>query len=493
MTLDQLLEGVPTLAPLPATPVTGLQYDSRKVRPGEVFFAFPGERVDGHEFILKALLGGAAAVVSERPAPEGWAAPWVEVPHGRQALALAALNFYHHPDRRLELTGITGTNGKTTTLYLVDSILQAAGFTTARFGTIGGTIAGRAHPMVNTTPESLDLVRNFVELEQQRGTHATFEVSSHALELRRVHGFRFHTVVFTNLTRDHLDFHKTMENYAAAKRRLLEGAGGPAPRFGVIHRGDPWGRQWEKLGGFQALSYGLNNGAAITALKPVSDFEGIRFTASTPEGKFEVTSPLLGKYNVLNILAAIGVGISYGLPSEVIARGIAGCRSVPGRLERVEAGQPFVVAVDYAHTDDALRNLIQAARGLANQRKPAGRVITLFGCGGDRDRAKRPLMGEAAGSLSDLVVLTSDNPRSEDPLNIINDAQVGLQRAGAECVVEPDRASAIRKAIGQARPGDIVLLAGKGHETYQVIGSRTVEFDDREVARQVLTQMGYGV
>ncbi len=488
MTLDEVLAGVKTLGAVPPVPVRGVQYDSRKLQGGEVFFAFPGERVDGHHFLPQAIEKGAAAVVSERPPETGVAVPWVQVAHGRVALALASLNFYGHPDRRLKLTGVTGTNGKTTTVYLVDAMLRAAGFTTGYFGTIEQMIAGERRPTVNTTPESLDLVRMFVELEQRGGAHATFEVSSHALELRRVYGLAFHTVVFTNLTRDHLDFHGTMERYAAAKRRLLEGAGGPPPRYAVIHHGDPWGRKWEKLGGFEPLTYGLDNGAAITAGRVVSDFEGVRFTASTPVGRFAVRSPLLGKFNVLNLLAAIGVGISYNLTAEAIATGVAACRSVPGRLERLEGTQPFVVAVDYAHTDEALRSVIQAARELAAGK---GRVITLFGCGGDRDRSKRPLMGEAAGSLSDLVVLTSDNPRSEDPLNIINDAVIGLQRANARYQVEADRAAAIRKAISEARAGDIVLLAGKGHETYQACAGRTVPFDDREVARRVLEELGY--
>ena len=490
MTLDQMLEGVQTPAMAPPVPVTGLQYDSRKIAPGEVFFAFPGEHADGRQFIPQALEKGAAAIVSERAPADATAAPWVQVPHGREALALAALNFYGHPDRRLALTGITGTNGKTTTLYLADSILRTAGLITASLGTVEQRIGATRRPTVNTTPESLDLVRVFVELLEQGGSHVTFEVSSHALELRRVYGFEFHTVVFTNLTRDHLDFHGTMEKYAAAKRRLLEGAGGPPPRYAVIHQGDPWGRKWEKLSGSEVLTYGINDGAAITATKLVSDFEGLRLTAVTPVGRIPIRSPLLGRFNALNILAAVGIGLTYKLSPEVISAGISECRSVPGRFERVDEGQPFMVVVDYAHTDDALRNAIRAARELASQRNPPGRVITMFGCGGDRDRTKRPLMGEAAGSLSDMVVLTSDNPRSEDPLNIMNDALIGLQRATFRYRLEPDRALAIRKTIKEARAGDIVILAGKGHETYQVLASGVVPFDDREVARQVLRELG---
>ncbi len=492
MNLDEMLRGVPTPAPVPSVPVTGLQYDSRKLSRGEVFFAFPGERADGHQFISQAIEKGAAAIVSERPPDPTIQPPWVQVRHGREAMALAALNFYGYPDCRLALTGVTGTNGKTTTVYLVDSILRTAGLSTGFFGTVEQVVAGSRRPTVNTTPESLDVVRLFAELVEQGGSHVTFEVSSHALELRRVHGFRFHTVVFTNLTRDHLDFHQNMENYAAAKQRLFEGAGGPPPKFAVINHGDAWGRKWEKLGGFEVLSYGYGesaNGAAITATRVVSDFDGVRFRAVTPAGSIPIRSPLLGRFNVLNLLAAIGVGLSYGLSLEVIAQGLAECRAVPGRFERVDEGQSFVVVVDYAHTDDALRNVIKAARELVSQRNRPGRVITIFGCGGDRDRSKRPLMGEVAGSLSDLVVLTSDNPRSEDPLNIMNDALIGLQRVTFRYRLEPDRALAIRKAIKEARAGDIVILAGKGHETYQVMGGKVLPFDDREVAREVLREL----
>ena len=492
MTLPQMLQAVPA-ASLPPVPVAGLQYDSRRIAPGEVFFAFPGENVDGHQFIGQAVERGASAIVSERGPVESARPPWVQVPHGRQALALAALAFYGFPDRRLLLTGVTGTNGKTTTVYLSDSVLRAAGFTTALLGTIQYQVAGRCFPAVNTTPESLDLIRHLVDLEQHGGTHATFEVSSHALELRRVFGLQFHTVVFTNLTRDHLDFHQVMGNYAAAKRRLLEGAGGPTPRFAVINHDDPWGRKWEKLGGFQLLTFGLRRGASIIASRLCCDFGGVRFTASTPAGRFPVSSPLLGRINALNMLAAIGVGLSYRLSPDVIARGIENCAPVPGRLEPVVEGQPFAVAVDYAHTDDALRQVIAAARQLASSGQPPGRVLTVFGCGGDRDRSKRPLMGEAAGSLSDLVILTSDNPRSEDPLKIIEDAVAGLQRVNARYRVEPDRAAAIRLAIREARAGDFLLLAGKGHETYQQVGSRRLPFDDRQVAREAMRELGYGL
>jgi len=486
MTLAELLAGAGALDPLPELVVAGLDYDSRRIQPGYVFFAFPGARADGRAFASSAMERGAVAVVSELPAPEGWTAPWIRVAHGRRALAVAARNFYGQPDCRIRLTGITGTNGKTTTAFLVDSVLRAAGHTTAMIGTIEYHLAGRVLPAVNTTPESLDLVRLFSELEREGGTHAVMEVSSHALALARVYALRFHTAVFSNLTRDHLDFHHTMEEYFAAKQMLFSGAGAPPPAWAALNRDDPWARRVQLAASTEVIWYGLGRDATLRAQHIHSGFSGLRFEVSWRRQRFIVESPLIGKINVYNILAACAAGLSYGFSPETVSRGIAACRAVPGRFERVDAGQPFAVAVDYAHTDDALRNIISVARGLSPKR-----VITLFGCGGDRDRTKRPLMGQAAGELSDYVVLTSDNPRSEDPLAIINDALVGLRRTDTPHLVEPDRATAIQRAISQAGPGDIVILAGKGHENYQVLKDRTIHFDDREVAAEVLRSFGY--
>jgi UDP-N-acetylmuramoyl-L-alanyl-D-glutamate--2,6-diaminopimelate ligase len=319
------------------------------------------------------------------------------------------------------------------------------------------------------------------------GTHAVLEASSHALAMDRLWGCPFAVAIFTNLTRDHLDYHKTFEEYFAAKRRLFEGTGAAAPAAGIINVDDEYGK---KLAGLatRTLTYGLESRADITTRKPAISFSGIECTVETPAGKIEIRSQLVGRTNVYNILAAVGASVALDLSREVIAAGIAQLTAVPGRFERIDAGQPFLVVVDYAHTDDALRNLLAAAKEL----NPDGRIITLFGCGGDRDRTKRPLMGEAAARLSDIVVLTSDNPRSEDPLLIINDAIVGVQRANAKFLVEPDRERAIEIALDQARPGDIVLLAGKGHETTQVLRDRTIEFDDRQVARRILGRHGYG-
>jgi len=490
MNLAGILSGVGLKQPLPPElaqlEIRGLEYDSRRVQAGYLFFAFPGTRADGRQFAEDALTRGAAAIASESEAPPPFANRWVQVEHGRQALSLAARNFYGKPDQQIGLTGITGTNGKTTTSYLIDSILRAAGNITAMIGTIEYHLAGKVLKAVNTTPESLDLVRLFAELHQAGGTFATMEVSSHALALNRVYGLHFHTAVFTNLTRDHLDFHGDMEHYFAAKQMLFEGAGGPAPKSAILNRDDEYGRRLKAPSGTRVIWYGLGQEADLRARHISSSFQGLKFDVQHGKQRWPMESPLIGKINVYNILAACGAALSYGLPPETIARGIHDLRAVPGRFERVDLGQPFTVVVDYAHTDDALRNVIAVARGLNPKR-----VITLFGCGGDRDRAKRPLMGRAAAEASDFVVLTSDNPRSEDPLAIMNDALVGIRRTDTPHIIEPDRTAAIARALKEAREGDIVILAGKGHETYQVLKDKTIDFDDRQVARDVLKGYGY--
>jgi UDP-N-acetylmuramoyl-L-alanyl-D-glutamate--2,6-diaminopimelate ligase len=490
VTLAELLEGVTLQSPLPAdlrrANVAGLAYDSRHVEAGFVFFAFPGQRFDGRRFAPDAIRHGAIAVVSDSAKPEDFAGPWIQVEHGRRALALAARNLHGAALEQIAITGITGTNGKTTTSYLVDSILRAAGKTTALIGTIQYLLAGRPQSAVNTTPESLDLYEIFQQLARLGGTHVTMEVSSHALALGRVHGVPFHTAVFTNFSRDHLDFHGTMEDYFQAKRLLFHGRDAAPPLCAVLNRDDPWAHRIEPDAATRTIWFGLGESATLGAGHVAVDFSGVRFEVRLGEQCLPMHSPLLGKMNVYNILAACGVGIAHGISLETIAEGVAACRAVPGRFERVDEGQPFLVIVDYAHTDDALRNAIAAARALAPKR-----VITVFGCGGDRDRAKRPLMGQAAGEGSDFVVLTSDNPRSEDPLTIMNDALVGLRRCDTPHKIEPDRKAAIRIALTEADPGDIVLIAGKGHETYQILGDGTIPFDDREVVRAILHDFGY--
>jgi UDP-N-acetylmuramoyl-L-alanyl-D-glutamate--2,6-diaminopimelate ligase len=490
MTLGELLAGAKLRAELPPelaqAPVEGLDYDSRRIERGFVFFAFAGSRADGRRFAAEAFAKGALAVVSELPRPADVEGPWIEVEHGRRALAAAAGNFYDHPDRRVRVTGITGTNGKTTTSYVLEAILREAGLVTGLLGTIEYRLAGEARSAPNTTPESLDVVRFAAELEERGGSHLISEISSHALALGRVWGLQFHTAVFTNLSRDHLDFHGTMEEYAASKRLLFVPQEGAPPAWAVLNAGDPASAAMNPGPQAQTIWYGLSAQDALRAENIRSGFDGLHFDLCWKDQRQTLDSPLVGRINVLNILAAAGAALSYGIGLEVIARGAAACGAVPGRFERVDAGQPFLVAVDYAHTDDALRNVIRVARELTR-----GRVITLFGCGGDRDRSKRPLMGMAAAELSDYVVLTSDNPRSEDPIGIMNDALVGLRRFDTPHTIEPDRARAIRAAIGEAGPGDVVLLAGKGHETYQIFKDRTIHFDDREAAREVLRSMGY--
>jgi len=423
--------------------IAGLAYDSREVGKGFVFFAFPGSRVDGRRFAREAVGRGATAVVSELPRPEDFEGAWIQVEHGRRALAVASRNFYGCPDTRVRFTGVTGTNGKTTTAFLIDSILHEAGFVTGLMGTIEYRMAGEVRNAPNTTPESLDTMRFAAELEKRGGSHLVAEVSSHALALGRVYGFHYHTAVFTNLTRDHLDFHRTMEEYAAAKRLLFAPRSGDAPEWAVLNHEDASSALMANEAS-RLVWYGLSSGAQLRAEKIVTGFEGLGFDLHYEGATQPVESGLAGRINVLNILAASGAALSYGLDLETIARGISKLRAVPGRFERIDCGQPFLVAVDYAHTDDALRNVIQVAREMTR-----GRVITLFGCGGDRDRTKRPLMGMAAGELSDYVVLTSDNPRSEDPLGIINDALVGLRRFDTPHIAEPDRAAAIRLALGR--------------------------------------------
>jgi len=491
MTLHDLLVGAPVTQPVgnPDSEITDVAFDSRRVRAGSLFVALRGEKTDGNRFISDAASRGAVAVASELPRASDLATSveWICVPNARRFLAEVSANFYRRPADSLKLVGITGTNGKTTTSYLIDSILRAAGHKTGLFGTIAHRTPRASYPASNTTPESLDLQRFLAEVRDSAGTHAVLEASSHALVMDRLWGCPFAVAVFTNLTRDHLDFHKEFSDYFAAKRLLFEGTGRGVPAVGVVNSDDAYGRQLAGLAR-RTLTYGLQNGAEVTTKKFALSSSGLEFTVQTPAGKVEVQSPLVGRINVYNMLAAVAAAVALEIPRNGIEAGVRQLSNVPGRFERIDAGQPFLVVVDYAHTDDALRNLLATAAEL----NKSGRIITLFGCGGDRDRTKRPLMGEAAGQASSLVVLTSDNPRSEDPLRIINDAVVGLQKARAQYRVEPDRERAIELALEEACAGDIVLLAGKGHETYQILGDRTIPFNDGEVARRVLARLGYG-
>jgi len=471
-----------------------VEYDSRQVKPGSVFVAMRGETSDGNRFIDQAIKAGAVAVVTDSPSEklrEGVA--WALVPHGRRALARISENFYKRPAERIAITGITGTNGKSTTAFLIESILSAAGRKSALIGTIEYHVAGRIYPAPHTTPEALELARLFNEALGQGATDAVMEVSSHALAQQRIFGVPFDVAVFTNLTRDHLDYHKSMEEYFYAKRVLFEGCGTDPPRAAVTNLDDKYGAElaeFSRKRSSSVMTYGWSQGEYRVENVEITP-RGTRFDIVTPQEKLAVFSPLIGRVNVYNILAAAAACSARGCSADEIAKGVSALTHVPGRFQRVDCGQPFTVVVDYAHTDDALRNLTALAREFVTRNSGPARVITLFGCGGDRDRAKRPLMGEATGRGSDFVVLTSDNPRSEDAAAIINDALVGLQKTGAKYAVEVDRRKAIALAINEARPGDLVLLAGKGHEKVQVTREGTHPFDDVEVARGALQVVGY--
>jgi len=494
MTFQSLLDGAEVLSQSGNPDVTSVEYDSRRVKPGSLFVAMRGESSDGNRFIDQAIEAGAVAVVtdsaSENPR-EGVA--WAVVPHGRRALARVSANFYKRPAERIAVIGITGTNGKSTTAFLIESILTAALRKSALIGTIEYHVAGKILPAPHTTPEALDLARILSAAVGNGTTDAVMEVSSHALAQERVFGVPFDVAVFTNLTRDHLDYHKTMDEYFAAKRVLFEGCGTDAPRVAVTNLDDQYGAKLAEFSRKRSaivLTYGWERGDFHAENVDITP-RGTRFDMATPQGKIAIFSPLIGRVNVYNILAAAAATHTRGCSAKAIAGGVDALTHVPGRFQRVDCGQPFTVVVDYAHTDDALRNLTALAREFVSRAGAAGRVVTVFGCGGDRDRAKRPLMGEAAGRGSDFVVLTSDNPRSEDPRAIINDALVGLQKTGVKYSVEVDRRKAIALAIGEARPGDIVLLAGKGHEKVQVTREGSLPFDDVEVAREALRANGF--
>ena len=490
MKLSEVFHGIEAVVPAEAgeLEIRQVACDSRKVQLRALFFALHGAKADGNTFIRDAVAHGAAVIASEVAAPAALPATvaWVQMPDARKALAITAANFYGHPANALQLVAVTGTNGKTTTTSLIDGIVKASGAKTGLFGTIAYHTPLGNYPAPNTTPESVDLQKFLAEIRDAGGRYATLEASSHSLAMDRLWGCHFAAAVFTNLTREHMDFHKTFEDYFAAKKRLFEGTGAGAPEYAVVNTDDEFGKRLAGLAK-KTLSYSFESNADLTTKKFQLSFNGLSFTAQTPNGKLQVTSSLVGRINVYNILAAIGAAQAIGLSNDVIETGIRNLESVSGRFQRIDLGQPFLVIVDYAHTDDALENLIRTAREL----NPKGRVITLFGCGGEKDRTKRPVMGEVTGRLSDLTILSSDNPRSEDPLKIISDIIVGLQKTNGKYLIEPDRETAIGVAMEEARAGDIVLLAGKGHENYQILADRTEEFDDREVAKSALRARGY--
>ncbi len=489
--VGRLLAALPEREVLGTLPgeVHGLTDDSRRVVPGGCFVAVRGLRVDGRQFVGEAVERGARLVVAEPPDPfPGQAVGRVLVPDSRAALPRLAAAYFGDPSRRLTVVGITGTNGKTTTSYLVEALLRARGLETGVIGTVRYLVGGRAREARQTTPDAVELQALLAEMVAAGVGGVALEVSSHALELRRADAVAFDVAVFTNLTQDHLDFHGTMARYAAAKRRLffeLLPAGGKPGATAVLNGDDPVGAAWAQELGERALTFGLGPDRAVRARRYASTLGGIRLEADTPRGPVALTSPLIGEHNVLNLLGAIAVGLALGLAPPAIARALAAVAAVPGRFERVDAGQDFLVVVDYAHTPDALRRVLETARRLT-----PGRLGVVFGAGGDRDRTKRPLMGRVAAELADRVWLTSDNPRSEDPRAIIAEIAAGVVVPPREGYTsDPDRHAAIRAALGWARAGDAVVIAGKGHETYQIVGSQVLPFDDRLVAREVLASL----
>jgi UDP-N-acetylmuramoyl-L-alanyl-D-glutamate--2,6-diaminopimelate ligase len=498
MKFDEVLSGVDFVLRRGANPeISGVEYDSRRVRPGSVFVAMKGGTTDGNQYLKKAIAAGAAAIATdsgeaydhlETSAVDVAA---VEVVHGRPALAALSANFFGHPEEKLALTGVTGTNGKTTTAFMLDAMLNSTGRKTVLVGTIEYHVAGEVRSSPHTTPESRDLFELFAAGVDAGATEAVMEVSSHALKQGRVWGIGFDVAIFTNLTRDHLDYHRTMENYFAAKARLFDGSQATAPRVAVINLEDPYGTrlaETAQAAGSEVFGYGIDHGVFHAESLHMAP-HGMSFTMQTPSARIPIRSRLTGRVNVQNLLAAAAAALARGLTPEQIAEGAEVLACVPGRFQTVDRGQPFTVVVDYAHTDDALRNLTSLAREFVSS--TGGRVITLFGCGGDRDRAKRPMMGLAAGEGSDFVVLTSDNPRSEDPSAILEDILPGLKQTGVKFKTEPDRAQAIRLAMQTAAAGDIVLLAGKGHEKVQILPTGVVPFDDAEVAADSLADIGF--
>ncbi len=456
--------------------VASLAYDSRKAGPGTLFFCVVGEKRDGHEFAAQVVEAGAVALVVERRLDV--AVPQVVVPSARAAMAPFAAAFHGDPTAELRVVGVTGTNGKTTTAYLVREILEAAGTRTGLLGTVKQVVGGAEEPVERTTPEAIDLQETFRRMLASGDRACAMEVSSHAMALHRADAIHFEVAVFTNLTQDHLDFHADMEDYFAAKRLLF--AAGPGVR--IVNVDDPYGRRLAEE--FDCLTYSAEGAEAdYRAVDVEFDAGGASFTV---DGRARVETGMPGHFNVANALAAFAAAEALGVDAETAAAGLAAAARVPGRFEPIDEGQGFAVLVDYAHTPDSMENVLRAARRLT-----AGRLIAVFGAGGDRDRAKRPLMGRAGGTLSDLAVVTSDNPRSEDPAAIVAEVAAGAREGDAELVVEVDRHAAIALALGRAEPGDTVVIAGKGHEQGQEFeGGRKIPFDDREVAREELRRLG---
>lgn len=504
MTLHELLEKLPDreIHGNSAVRISSLTCDSRTVRPGALFFALRGSKVDGHRYIGKAVEAGAAAIILEEPATAPDEIPWCLVRDGRAAMGRISAIFNGDPTATKPLVGITGTNGKTTTTYLIEAILAAAGKPAAVLGTISYRFGATTIQASHTTPESTELQSAFRQLGEAGAEAFVMEVSSHALEQKRVDGCHFDVGIFSNLTRDHLDYHMTMESYLEAKIRfftdLLRPTEEKPRRRAAINMDDPYGEEIARRSACPVVTFGIQGKCDVRPTNVTSSVHGISATMVTPSGEFDIASRLLGRFNLSNILAAAAAGVALDLPLQAIKQGLENHTTVPGRMERVENRHGVTCLVDYAHTGDALENVLATLKEIAT-----GRIITLFGCGGDRDNGKRPIMGRIAAAMSDLAIVTSDNPRTEEPLAILEQIKAGIAPLGireyrsdelAESfsdkgfVVIENRHDAIRLAIRLAHPGDIVLLAGKGHEDYQIIGTTKHHFDDREEAAAAFTE-----
>jgi len=490
--LSKLLNGLPLETPVEDRSVTGIAYDSRRVEPGFLFVAIKGFETDGHLYVKDAVHRGAAAVVLQHNIPVSGSTIRILAPDTRRLLPLLSARFFGDPARKMKMIGVTGTNGKTTTTNLIEAIYRAHGVKTGLIGTIHNRIGDRVLAVEHTTPESTDLQNLLAEMTADGVGAVAMEVSSHALALHRVEQCEFDTAVFTNLTQDHLDFHGSMEDYLEAKLILFAQLGRSnfktGPKRAVVNVDDPAAERIIAACTAPVITYGINRSADVSARDVRIGTRGVSYTAVLHGENMPLNLKMTARFNVYNSLAAMAAGIAAGIPPATIKKALEGVPGVPGRFEQVDRGQNFAVVVDYAHTPDGLENVLSTAGEVAD-----GKVITVFGCGGDRDRTKRPLMGEIAARLSHLAVVTSDNPRSENPLSIIDDIMPGVQKVpGAAYLVIPERRQAIDRAIRTAGPGDVVVIAGKGHENYQIIGHRRLHFDDREEAAAVLESIANG-